>query len=51
MTSTFEGQPPKAGLFQSKQGSFACQVYKYIGEAKDGGDFELHRDIPMLNEA
>ena len=27
MTSTPEGQPPKQGLFQSKQGSFGFYIY------------------------
>ena len=30
MTSIFEGQPPKQGLFQSKQWLFGFQVYLYI---------------------
>ncbi len=29
MTSIFEGQPRKQGLFQSKQGSFGFQVYMH----------------------
>ena len=28
--SIFEGQPPKQGLFQSKQGLFGFQVFIYI---------------------
>ncbi len=30
ITSIFEGEPPKQGLFQSKQGSLGFQVYIYI---------------------
>ena len=41
MTSIFEGQPPKEGLFKPQQGSFGFQVYIYSA----AGNLQLY--LPM----